>query len=69
MDDDYTLRRMREIMGYVPPSSDLDREVEPKLVGDGPTGVPDAKGRGELTERQRKRLDALRGFWERGYCD
>ena len=66
--DDYTLRRMREIMGYVPPSTDLDREVEPKMIdGDGPQGSPDGIGRGPLLERQKARLDDLHGFWLAGY--
>lgn len=69
--DEHLQRRMEEIMGmrWNPPTPG-DTEVEPKLVdGSGPQGVPDAQGRGELTPRQKARLEALRGFWLRDYMD
>jgi hypothetical protein len=69
--DEHLQRRMERIMSArYEPDLNTDDEVEPKLVdGSGPQGVPDDKGRGELTPRQKARLEALRGFWLRDYMD
>lgn len=56
---------MEDIRGAiepVEPEHDDDTPVEPKMAQGAPVGKPDGKGRGSLTYRQQKRLEAVAGW-------